>query len=343
MTLYVLDANRVAQIGVRLGFDASDALEYYVFTGSGEWLGQLAQFEPFGDVAVPPAPGAPEKGARRVYRPMRNDWTMTPAEVAAVTETSVFAGPNAMAGNKSPISDYLVGKALTLRFDDGPVVEYRFDEIQTLRWRRAGESAWREERYESWESAPGVIMFGHLLSGAPQHDCFKIVADFDYGLATCIHGTIGTPYIANEAQAKTWFGVIEMEGLTPPKYRRHQFTDELVGRAITWNYSPGLTSMHLYSTPHSLSWIIFAQNGAGGMEWSGPASYVKIRDELYLAYWLEEACNGTLGTILVNLRTMHDCGIGYHCDKEGLRLNAMGAHARHAGRFDVNKFYRLRA
>ena len=101
-----------------------------------------------------------------------------------------------------------------------------------------------------------------------------------------------------------------MKGLTPPKYRRHQFTDELVGRAITWNYSPGLTSMHLYSTPHSLSWIIFLENGSGGLEWSGPASYVKIRDELYFAYWLEEACNGTLGTILINLRTMHDCGIG---------------------------------
>jgi hypothetical protein len=343
MTLYVLDVNRVEQVGMRLGFDASDALEYYVFTGSGEWLGQIAQFEKFGDVGdtvAPAANAAPaEKGARRVYRPMRNNWTMTRTEVEAVGERSVFAGASPMAGNKSPISDFLVGKELTLRFDNGPVVSYRFDAIQQLRWRREGENAWREERYEAWESTPGVIMFGHLLSGAPDHDCFKIVADLDHGLATCIHGTIGTPYIANEAAAKTWFGVIEMDGLTPPKYHRHRFTDELVGRAVTWNYSPGLTSMHLYTTPHSLSWIIFGESGAGGMEWSGPASYVKIRDELYLAYWLEEACNGTLGTILVNLRTMHDCGIGYHFGKDGLRLNAMGAHARHAGRFDVRKFF----
>ena len=158
-----------------------------------------------------------------------------------------------------------------------------------------------------------------------------------------IHGTIGTPYIANEAAADTLFGVIEMEGLTPPRYRRHHFTDELVGRAITWNYSPGLTSMHLYTTPHSLSWIIFGESGAGGMEWSGPASYVKIRDGLYLAYWLEEACNGTLGTILVNMRTMHDCGIGYHCGRDGLRLSSMGAHARHAGRFDIARFYAVKA
>jgi MoaF N-terminal domain/MoaF C-terminal domain len=339
MTLYVLDANRVEQVGVRLGFDADDALEYYMFSGTGEWLGQIAQFEPFGDTSVPAGPT--EKGARRVYRPMRNNWTMTKAEVDATTAQSIFAGPNAMGGNKLPASDYLVGKAMTVRLDNGPAVEYRFDELQSLRWRHEGDSGWRTERYEAWESAPNVIMFGHILTGAPEHDCYKIVADFDHRLATCIHGTIGTPYIANEAAAQTLFGVIEMDGLTPPKYRRHHFTDELVGRAITWNYSPGLTSMHLYSTPHSLSWIIFTQNGAGGMEWSGPASYVKIRDELYLGYWLEEACNGTLGTILINLRTMHDCGIGYHFDKNGLRVNAMGAHARHAGRFDSAKFYRL--
>jgi hypothetical protein len=347
-TLYVFDANRAEQIGVRLGFDAADALEYYVFLGSGEWVGQLAQFERFGDTAATPMPapanGAPlAKGARRVYRPMRSGWTMSKDEVAALTEKNVFGPPSPMAGNKGPVSDFLVGKELTLRFDNGVAIEYRFDAIDALRWRRSGEGAWHDERYEAWESAPGVVMFGHLVTGAPQHDCYKLVADFDHGLATCIHGTIGSEYIANEAQAETWFGIIEMDGITPPKYRRHQFTDELVGRAVTWNYSPGLTSMHLYTTPHSLSWIIFGESGAGGMEWSGPASYVKIRDELYLAYWLEEACNGTLGTILVNLRTMHDCGIGYHCGRDGLRLSAMGAHARHAGRFDIAKYYRLKA
>ncbi len=346
MTVYVLDANRAEQIGARLGFDATDALEYYVFRGHGEWLGQIAQFEPFGDVGTKIALGnrnVPQvKGGRSVYRPMRTNPNVPKAELeAAIAKTTtVFAAQNAMAGNKGPISGFLTGKELTLRYDNGPVIEYRFDEIQKLRWRRAGETAWREERYESWESAPGVIMFGHLLSGAPDHDAFSIVVDFDHALVTCLHGTMGTPYMANEAAVKTWFGVVEMEGLVPPKYRRHQHTDELVGRAITWNYSPGLTSMHLYSTPHSLSWIIFLENGSGGLEWSGPASYVKIRDELYLAYWLEEACNGTLGTILVNLRTMHDCGVGYHAGADGLRLSTVGAHARHAGRFNVTKYFR---
>jgi hypothetical protein len=347
MTTYVLDPNRAEQVGMRLGFDETDTLGYYVFRGKGEWVGQIAQFEPFGDVGTTIVqgnrPAQTAKGARAVYRPMKTNPIMTRAEVdEAVAKTKTIFAPNsAMAGNKGPISNFLTGKALTLRYDNGTAIEYRFDEIQKLRWRRAGagDNTWREERYESWESAPGVIMFGHLLSGAPDHDAYSIVMDFDHALVTCLHGTMGTPYIGNEAAVKTMFGVIDMKGLTPPRYRRHQFTDELVGRAMTWNYQPGLTSMHLYATPYSLSWIIFLENGAGGMEWSGPASYVKIRDELYLAYWLEESCNGTLGTILVNMRTMRNCGVDYSTGPKGLRLGAVGAHARHAGRFNVLKYF----
>jgi hypothetical protein len=345
MTTYLLDVNRAEQIGMRLGFDDSDALEYYLFRGRGEWIGQIAQFEPFGDVGTRIVqgnrPATPPKGFRSVYRPLRTNPVMTKAQVdaAAAANKTVFAEGSRMAGNKGPVSTFLTGKELTLRYDNGQAFNYRFDELQKLRWRREGDATWREERYESWESAPGVIMFGHLLSGAPNHDAFSIVVDFDHALVTCLHGTMGTPYMANEAAVKTVFGVVEMKGLTPPRYRRHQFTDELVGRAVTWNYSPGLTSMHLYATPHSLSWIIFLENGAGGLEWSGPASYVKIRDELYLAYWLEEACNGVLGTILINLRTMRNCGVDYGVNPKGLRLSTVGAHARHAGRFNVLKYF----
>jgi hypothetical protein len=345
MTLYVLNPNRAEQAGVRLGFNETDDLEYYLFRGRGEWVGQIAQFEPFGDVGTRIAMGnrqlPQQKGGRLVYRPAKTNPAVPKPELEAAIakSTTIFPAQNAMAGNKGPISTFLAGKKLTLRYDNGPVIQYEFDDVAKLRWRREGESAWHDEPYESWESAPGLIMFGHLLSGAPEHDAFSVVADFDHALVTTLHGTMGTPYMANEAAVTTLVGVIEMDGLVPPKYRRHRFTDELVGRCITWNYSPGLTSMHLYATPHSLSWIIFLENGSGGLEWSGPASYVKVRDGIYFAYWLEEACNGTLGTILINLRTMRNAGVDYHADANGLRLTSIGAHARHAGRFNVTQYF----
>ncbi len=359
-TAYVMDLNRIEQVGVRLGFNANDALEYYVFRGKGEWLGQLAQFEKFGDESGNPVPAAapgqtPAKGARRVYRPFKTMAKMTPAQVDAVCakHTSAFApraiapGPNApaasMAGNLGPSTDWLAGKSFTLRYDHAPAMEYRFDDAETLNWRKGGGSNWTKAPYRAFESSPGVILFGHLLEGEPNHDGHSVVADFDQGLVTCFNGFLNTPYFANEAGVKIHFGVIEMEGLIPPKYRRHVLTDEMVGRAVSQNYAPGLTSMHLYSTPHSLSWIIFTGTDAGGLEWSGPASYVKIRNGLYFMYWLEEACNGTLGTILVNLHTMRDVGIGYNCGENGLNMSAMGAHERLAGQFDVRRFYQVKS
>jgi hypothetical protein len=354
-TAYVMDLNRVEQVGLRLGFDASDALEYYVFRGTGEWLGQLAQFEKFGDesgMPVPPAAAGqtPAKGARRVYRPLRTMAKMSKADVdaAVAKRASAFpaatTGPGAQMGaNRGPSTGWLAGKSFTLRYDNAPAMEYRFDDAETLHWRKEGDSSWTKARYQAWESMPGVILFGHLLEGAPNHDGHSIVADFHHGLVSCFNGYLNTPYFANEAGVKTLFGVIEMEGLTPPKYRRHQFTDEMVGRAVSQNYAPGLTSMHLYTTPHSLSWIIFTDTDAGGLEWSGPAAYVKIRDGLYFLYWLEEACNGTLGTILVNLHTMRDVGVGYSCGTNGLGMSAVGAHERLAGQFDIARFYQVKS
>lgn len=359
-TAYVMDLNRIEQAGVRLGFNAADALEYYVFHGKGEWLGQLAQFEKFGDESGNPVPAAapgqtPAKGARRVYRPFETMPKMTRAEVdaACAKHTSAFAprgispGANApaasMAGNLGPSTGWLAGKSFTLRYDTAPAMEYRIDDAETLRWRKEGRGSWTKARYQAYETMPGVLLFGHLLEGEPDHDGHMIVVDFDEALVTCFNGHLNTPYFANEAGVKIRFGVIEMEGLIPPKYRRHELTEEMVGRAVSQTYAPGLTSMHLYTTPYSLSWIIFTGTDAGGLEWSGPASYVKIRNGLYFMYWLEEACNGTLGTILVNLHTMRDVGIGYNCGQNGLNMNALGAHERLAGAFDVRRFYQVKS
>ncbi len=176
-----------------------------------------------------------------------------------------------MAGNGGPPTDWLAGKTLTLRYDDGPVMDYRFDDAETLNWRKDG-GGWTKARYQAWESVPGVILFGHLLEGEPNHDGHMIVADFDNGLVTCFNGYLNTPYFANEAGARTLFGVIEMEGITPPQYLRHQFTDEMLRAGHDLELiSPGLTSMHLYSTPHSVSWIIFTPSGRGrvGVERAG--------------------------------------------------------------------------
>jgi hypothetical protein len=243
-----------------------------------------------------------------------------------------------MAGNKLPPSDFLVGKELTLRYDNGTVWNYRFDELNKLRWRREGEGQWHEEIYEAFEPAEELILFAHIHSGTRPNGCVTIALDFRNGLTTCVSAKLGTPYMANEVSREIIFGIIEMKGLEAPRYWRHTFTDELVGRSFTWAYSDTMSSMHVYSTPQSYSWSIFMDNGTLGMMWSSPCHYVKLRDYAYLFEWMEEACNGHHSTIVINTRTMRECGFGYGVGKNGLSLSDVGALARNAGFYDVKRF-----
>jgi hypothetical protein len=341
--MYLVDSNRLQSAGVRLGFNGADELEYYMFRGTAEWLGQNARFEKLGDFSAEPIPiENAKKGERRIYRPVATMDKMTPEEVNAVVaeNTHVFDRPSPMAGNGTPPSGALATRSFAVEYDGGPRMEYRFVSADQLQWRKDGRGDWRQAKYNAWEVMPGAFIFGHLLQGEPNHDCHIVVADLDAGLATNFHGFLNTPYFANEAGAETLFGKIVGQGIPAPGNRRHQRTRDLLGRAFTWEYAPGLNSMHLYSTPNTTSWIIpNAETGHFGTEWSGTGDFVKIRDQLYFARWCEEACNGTLGTLLLNMRTMHDAGIGYHCGKNGLSLSAVGAPARHAGKFDVDRFF----
>ena len=97
--------------------------------------GQLAQFEPFGDVGTKIALGARAvptvKGGRPVYRPMKTNPIMTRTQVdAAVAQNKTIFQQSAMAGNKGPISNFLTGKTLTLRYDDGTAIDHRFDRFR---------------------------------------------------------------------------------------------------------------------------------------------------------------------------------------------------------------------
>jgi hypothetical protein len=347
LTLYVMDLLSVQQAGVRLGFNERDELEYYIFKGTGEILGQLAIFEPFRDHGEkislgPTRPQTSQKGERPVYRPFRDNQPMSEEEVykAVQKSTKIFPGGDAMAGNKMEPTDYLVGKEFTVRYDGGgPAWNYKFDDIKKLRWRKDGETQWHEEVYEAFEPDDDLIFFSHMQSGTRPPQNVQIVLDFANGLTSCVNSQLGSKYMANEVSYNITFGVVEMNGFAAPKYMRHAHTDELAGQAYTWNYSDNLTSMHVYSTPHSYSWTIFMDNGALGMQWSSPSQYVKIRDGVYLFSWVEEACNGGQGTIVINAKTMHDCGFSFGGGKQGLNLGTMGAYARHAGFYDVKKFF----
>ena len=281
LTLHILDLHAMDQVGMRLGFDEQDGLEYYMFRGKGKATGQIATFEEFGNNGEEIPYGArqrpTEPGMRMVYRPLRTFPVMTDAEVkdkvlnhAHAFGDSEGSGASGMGGYKTELVDKLIGKSLTIRMDrDGPVIEYIFDELRKLRWRYEGDHNWREAFYEAYEPDEELYFFAHFLDAEFPRSCAMVALDMKNGLSTLLKGTTGTPYRNNETHPTYYFGIFEMEGIIPPRYLRHGWTDELVGEAYTWNYQPGkggLSSMHLYATPNTYSWTIFMPDGSLGMQ-----------------------------------------------------------------------------
>lgn len=122
-------------------------------------------------------------------------------------------------------------------------------------------------------------------------------------------------------------------------YERHQVTDELVGHAFSWSYSDQVTSMHLYTTPHSMSWTIFTRNQTMGAQWCSPCTYVKVRPGVYLFCQNEEACNGAQMIELLNTKISHDCGFSFTGGTRGVNLRVVGAIGRHIGKFDTLDYF----
>jgi hypothetical protein len=354
-TCFVADLYDVEQAGVRFGFNDRDELEYYMFRGDGRIVGQIAYLEPFDEhgarpMFMPADAPAPAKGARTTYRPVRTFTHMTDEQVHAAAEqrTSAFGATGAgdvapqvaASGNNMPFSDILVGKTFTLRFDHGgPVRDYRITGKFRLQFRDHKDNVWHTVDYRAYEGDDNLAWFAHIIPDSKPRASVKVAVDFSNGLTTSIESHMGTPYYGNETTYRAVFGVVEMEGLEAPLYVRHTHTDELVGHAISWSYSNTTTSMHLYTSPHSMSWTIFTGNQTMGAQWSSPCIYTKLRDGVYLFCQNEEACNGAQMIELINTKISHDCGFSFNGGARGVNLGVVGAIGRHIGKFDIMEFY----
>jgi hypothetical protein len=354
-TLEVIDFFTVRHIGVRLGFDLYDALDYRVYSGTGEVTGRSANLEPLNDygtelpdderLRMQILPSV--KGSRPSYRPKlaHHDYTKAQVDEIIRNNCKVYEGQSIMSSfNAMERSDYMAGKRFTLNYDDGPVWEYDIIDAYRLKWRAAGEKSWHEEIYQGFEPAKDILLFCHICTGSDPFRCLIHTIDFSNALVTCVDAQIGNGRKAWEVGQKAAFGVLEIEGgPTPPAVKRHGFTTELLGKAFSWAYSDTMQSIHVYSSPESYSWTIMHPNNAGGWMWSSPCFYVKLRDDAYLMSWTEDACNGNLGTFIVNPRIMHDSGfffgIGGTEEEPDVHLTAMGAFARPLGGFDLMRYY----
>ncbi|NLV50455.1 MAG: hypothetical protein GXY20_07170 [Clostridiales bacterium] len=354
-TLEVIDLFTVRHIGVRLGFDLNDALDYTMYSGSGEVTGRCTNLEPLTDYGTenPFDEKRREKfrqegkGSRPSYRPrfMHKDYTKEEVDEIIRKNLRCFKGRTIMtSANTLEPCGYMTGKRFNLRYDNGLVWEYDILDASRLKWRLEGESDWHEEVYQGIEPSKDIILFSHVCTGSDPLRNPTHAVDFSNGLTTCVDARLGNGRKPWEVGHEAYFGILDMDGgPTPPVTARHGFTTELVGKAYSWVYGEHMQSIHVYSTPESYSWTIMLQKNTGGFMWSSPCLYVKLREDAYLMSWTEDACNGNQGTFILNPWIMHDggffFGIGDTDGQPDVHLNPLGAYARPLAGYDLMRFF----
>ena len=364
-TVEIIDVMNNKKIGVIYGIDEFDKAQFTAYRGTGRMVGQLATFYDFNDKGRELSPGLKRrlnpgrKGARVTYRTsvlahkLDAELLKEYAQVRHILESMTNPDPQKqMMSSKEmlPESELCVGREMTLRFDDGACWQYRFPGIHTLEYKAPDETEWHSELYKPFELDENLVCLGHYCSDVYPPTCHILFLDFDNGLATGIEASVNGTYDLRDAVPEFHFGIMETPGVVPSRLKRHAFTKELLGRSFTWTYSDNMTSQHIYNAPHSYSWTIInnagagaPMNRAGGYVWSSPCEYIKLRDDVYVMNWVEERWEGIMGCVAMNLRLMHDCGFSFGMSADGVsvHMEVMGALARNAGSVDLRGIYDL--
>ncbi len=265
---------------------------------------------------------------------MRRRWSQLTAEdvqaIADKTSVEKYSRGGAFAAGpyRPPETDELTGKDLILRFSDGSVFHYTFLDKNTLRWSKDGG----EELEEFCQIHHGtceerIYLVNHYCKGSKPPRSHCLILDFETGLVTACISKVGVPESAIEVHRDFLFGRID--GPWAKDIPLHDYTTDLIGKAVYWTYVPGqLKVKHIYSMPTYYTYSMV--NADKCWMASNPADYIKINDHMYVFSFMEERQTGLMGTFLINTETLHDVGVFFGVSVGGLSCKTLGAVGKYS-------------
>src|SRR5215469_989149 len=240
--------------------------------------------------------------------------------------------------NTLPPSPRLAGRRLTLRFEDGSVLDRHFQSEAEL-----VDGAGRVESYRATEIRPGIL-FVDLIAADRPVSTLSFVLDLERGICTALEATLPTeaeakvPLVERIGQgaeltsvkAKFLSGAID--AAFGPGVLRHTSTRELIGRRIEYTYGRSERYEHVYLNEQFYTWHCLSGSEQGLAD-TDRCHYLKVADRLYLFVWREKVVP-TLGAVVVDLEQMKTTGkiLGYRGLDFGAVVNfPVGARARPVG------------
>jgi hypothetical protein len=227
---------------------------------------------------------------------------------------SRMAGPHT-----PPDTDFFVGKTLAFRSEER-VFTFVFTALNELRFLEPGQ----EEKtcYCNVKTMDNEIFFVNFL--VPGWECSRqisLIPDMKTGCATVCDAHIGTEYCNIDVDREFFFGRLDGVG---EGGALHGFTDEIVGRAMLWEYAPDVMKIkHMYVSNLFYTYTAYTRFGA----WmsTNPADYVKIRDNKYLFSFVEERQAGLQALFLIDFDACHDIGSFYGVGTDHITSACVGA------------------
>ena len=266
---------------------------------------------------------------KRWHRQWKLDMTAEEVqEIVDKTDLSAFNYSSTMRGPYTPEdSDALVGCRISFAAE-GHVLVWNVLEKNRLQLTEDGLSY--DPAYCQVLTMDGIIfLVHHLIPEAVPLRCVDLIVDMSTGNATAVLSRIGTQWSARDVDREFLFGRID--GNFPEEGPLHDFTSEMVGKAIVWTYREGSYEIrHIYSTNYYYTYTMNVPQGT----WvaSNPADYVKIKDHTYIFSFVEERQPGLQALFVMDLEKMRDIGatFGIVDTPEGGRLanSCVGAKGR---------------
>ena len=254
---------------------------------------------------------------------------LTAEDVERIVAESPDYNHGGLGVNRPPFYEGLAGQAFTIRYDEGRVLDYRFEDVHTLAWREPGEETWHEEYYEALTPDKDVVFFLHIIRGSKPQAARMVVVSTDTGRVTTFFVKIGNQYSAREVDREICFGYVDRG--TPPQGEPHCLTEDLVGKSIIWSYTDDFVIQHIYASKWYSAFVDF-YSPIGGMMLDSPCNYVKINDHVYIYSWIEIEGAGIQGFALMNLHEMHEVGCFFGINGAGkFECYTFGATGEYVG------------
>lgn len=244
--------------------------------------------------------------------------------------------------NLLPDSDALTGRTLRLCFEDGSVIRWTFNGLHDLSWEvleGPEKGARDDETFRATCIRPQIYLVDYILHRR-QALSVSLVLDLGQGIATRATGRLPDQ---QEAQRDLFSRINEGMNLTgvavqfasaaidrpfEQHTKRHEPTDEMIGKRIQYVYSRTEAYEHIYLNDKLYTWHCLSGIEKGLAD-TDRCHHLKITEQLYLFVWREKIVP-TLGVVLVDLQQMKTSGklFGYEANDFGQLTNApLGAYA----------------